>query len=208
VIIDVYRAFTTAAYVMGNGAERIIPITSVDKAFQLRKAHPSWILMGENHGYKIPGFEYGNSPVEVENIDFTGRTIVQRTSSGTQGISLASNADEILLGSFVIAKALTRYIIKRNTSTVSLVAMGWEGLTPTIEDELCADYLEAIIKGENPDFERIRREILADPNSTKFSILGQNSFNPRDPELSLSLNRFDFAIKVMKDKLPFYSKIL
>ena len=84
VIIDVFRAFTTAAFVIANGAETILPVGDVDEALALRRSHPEWRVMGEVHGHKVPGFDYGNSPDEVSGVDFKGRTVIQRTSSGVR----------------------------------------------------------------------------------------------------------------------------
>jgi len=206
VIIDVFRAFTTAAFVMANGAERIIPVAGIDEAFRLRELHPGWIIMGEQHGKPIPGFDYGNSPADVEHVDFTGRTVVQRTSSGIQGIILAGGADEVLLGSFVIAEATSSYIRGRKPDVVSLVAMGWEGRNESIEDELCADYIEARIKGKRPDFGEMRDRIRADPQGAKFFDPGQSHFKERDFHLAMSLDRFGYALKVVRDDLPFLAR--
>jgi 2-phosphosulfolactate phosphatase len=206
VIIDVFRAFTTAAFVMANGAERIIPVAGIDEAFRLRELHPGWIIMGEQHGKPIPGFDYGNSPADVEHVDFTGRTVVQRTSSGIQGIILAGGADEVLLGSFVIAEATSSYIRGRKPDVVSLVAMGWEGRNESIEDELCADYIEARIKGKRPDFGEMRDRIRADPQGAKFFDPGQSHFKERDFHLAMSLDRFGYALKVVRGDLPFLAR--
>jgi len=73
VVIDVFRAFTTAAYVMANGAERIYPVETVEEAFELKRSHHNWILMGEREGKQVPGFDYGNSPYDVKDVDFTHR---------------------------------------------------------------------------------------------------------------------------------------
>jgi len=206
VIIDVFRAFTTAAFVIANGAERIIPVAGIDEAFRLRELHPSWIIMGEQHGEPIPGFDYGNSPADVEHIDFTDRTVVQRTSSGTQGIILARDADEVLLGSFVIAEATANYLRLRKSDTVSLVSMGWEGRYDAIEDELCAEYIEARIRGEKPDFEEMRARIRASSQGAKFFDPGQSHFKERDFHLAMSLDRFGYALKVVRDDLPFLAR--
>lgn len=40
--------------------------------------------MGERGGIMPEGFDYGNSPTEIEGIDFSGRTIVHTTSNGTK----------------------------------------------------------------------------------------------------------------------------
>lgn len=205
VIIDVYRAFSTAAYVAGNGAERIIPVSTVEEAFKLKREHPDWLLMGEQHGVKVEGFDYGNSPFDVASIDFTGKTVVHRTSSGTQGINLARGADEVLLGSFVMAEATARYIRSLEPEVVSLVAMGWEGEKFALEDELCAEYLEERILRLRPDFQQMRRRILLEA-SDKFFQPGQTSFRPEDPDLCLWLDRFDFALGVEKGRQPEYVK--
>ena len=103
VIIDVFRAFTTDAYVFGNGASKVYPVVSKEQAFELKRVHPDYLLIGEINGLKIKGFDYGNSPYEVMNVDFSERIVVQRTSAGTQGILNAVNSEEILPGSFVMA---------------------------------------------------------------------------------------------------------
>ena len=82
VIIDVFRAFTTAAHVMANGAERIVPVESVEESFELRGRHPDWIQIGERGGIRVEGFDYGNSPYEVSLADFSGRTVIQTTGAG------------------------------------------------------------------------------------------------------------------------------
>jgi 2-phosphosulfolactate phosphatase len=196
VIIDVFRAFTTAAFVVANGAETILPVGGVDEALALRRNHPEWRVMGEVHGHKVPGFDYGNSPDEVSAVDFKGRTVIQRTSSGVQGILEASGADEILLGSFVIAEATVNYIKRRNPKVVSIVAMGWEGDYKVIEDELCAEYLEARLHGERLDFQDMVRRIKADPQGAKFFDKAQPSFREGDFHAAMSLDRFPFALRV------------
>jgi 2-phosphosulfolactate phosphatase len=196
IIIDVFRAFTTAAFVFANGAETILPVGGVEEALALRRSHPEWRLMGEVHGHKVPGYDYGNSPDEVSKVDFKGRTVIQRTSSGVQGILAASGADEILVGSFVIAEATVNYIKKRNPKVVSIIAMGWEGDYEVIEDELCGEYLEARLRGERPDFTDMARRIRADPQGAKFFDKTQPSFREGDFHAAMSLDRFPFAIRV------------
>ena len=75
VVIDVFRAFTTEAYIFANGASKIIPVLDLDEAYKLKKENPEYILVGERGGIKPEGFDYGNSPTEILNVDFTGKTI-------------------------------------------------------------------------------------------------------------------------------------
>ena len=110
VIIDVFRAFSTACYVVRNGASEIIPVGDVELAYQLKEENSDCVLMGERKGKILPGFDYGNSPTEIEAIDFSGKTIIQTTSAGTQGFANAKEADELISGSFVNAGAIVSYI--------------------------------------------------------------------------------------------------
>src|SRR5688572_24084000 len=86
VVIDVIRAFTTAAYAFGAGAEAIYLVATVEEALAFTHAHPHVLAMGEERGRRIEGFTFSNSPVEVSRADLRGRTLVQRTSAGTQGV--------------------------------------------------------------------------------------------------------------------------
>lgn len=201
VIIDVFRAFTTAAHVMANGAERIVPVGSLEEAFELRRLHPDWVLMGERGGRRVEGFDYGNSPYEVSLADFSGRTVIQTTGAGTQGVVNASGSDEILLGSFVTAGAIIRYIKKAQPRTVSLVAMGSVGVEPSEEDESCAAYIEDSLKGRLPDFEEMRRRIRASPSGKKFFDPSRPQFREEDFRLALELDRFDFVLRVERGEL-------
>ncbi len=196
VVIDVFRAFTTAAYVMANGAEYIIPVGSLEEAFRLRRGHPDWVLIGERGGRRVKGFDYGNSPHEASLADFSGRTVIQTTGAGTQGVVRATDADTVLLGSFVIAGAIVRYIQKAEPDVVSLVAMGNAGVEPSEEDESCAAYLEDRLNGERPDFEEMKRRIRASPSGSKFFDSSQPHFREEDFRLAMELDRFDFVLKV------------
>jgi 2-phosphosulfolactate phosphatase len=206
VVIDVFRAFTTAAYVMANGAERIHPVGSLEEAFRFRELHPDWVLMGERGGKQVPGFDYGNSPYEVSGVDFTGRTVVQTTSAGTQGIVNAVGAEEMLLGSFVMADAIVEYIKRKNPETVSLVAMGSEGRVKSPEDESLAEYIEKKLTGEKPDFEAMKQRIREHPQGAKFFDPEQPEFVEGDFHCAMDLNRFGFCLRVVPGDPPSVEK--
>lgn len=198
VIIDVFRAFTTAAYVMANGAECIIPVGSLEEAFKLKRLHPDWVLMGEREGKHIEGFDFGNSPFEVKDVDFTGKAVIQTTGAGTQGIVNAMGTDEILLGSFVMADAIIKYIRRTQPQRVSLVAIGSRGVEISEEDELCASYIEEALKGKMLDFNEIKQCIRESPSGAKFFDPSQPQFHEEDFQMALELSRFDFALRVAK----------
>lgn len=201
VIIDVFRAFTVETYLMQNNAERIIPVGDVQVAFDYKKEHPDCILCGERKGIIIPGFDYGNSPSQVENVDFTGKTVVHTTSAGTQGIANASGADEIIAGSLVAAKAIAEYIKYRNPENVSLVCMGLSGDTETEEDNLAGEYIKSLVEGTTlPDLEARLERLKYTDGAKFFDPAQQNVFPQRDFELSTRLDVFPFVLRLKKDE--------
>ena len=74
VVIDVFRAYSLEAYLLHRGAERIIPLADAEEAYKLKESHPEMLLAGERNGKILPGFDFGNSPSQVKDYDFTGKT--------------------------------------------------------------------------------------------------------------------------------------
>jgi len=83
VIIDVFRAFTTAAVALSRGASRIVMVDSLDKALALRSSGIGDYCIGERGSIKPPCFDFGNSPAELSVAQVDGKTLIQTTSNGT-----------------------------------------------------------------------------------------------------------------------------
>lgn len=198
VIIDVFRAMTVEAYVIQNGAKDLIPMGDIDAAYAYRDAHPGTILMGERGGAMCPGFDFGNSPSQVKNADFTGKTVVHTTSAGTQGVANAAFATEMLTGSLVNAKAIAEYIKGSGAEEVSLVCMGLAGKESTREDTLCAEYIKSLVEGDPIDLTPGIAECKA-TSGAKFFVPGQSVFPEEDFWLSVEADKFDFVLRVEQD---------
>ena len=199
VVIDVFRAFSMEAYMMAQGADKIIPVGNCDLAYQLKKDNPDIILAGERHGKILPGFDTGNSPSELLNINIKGKTVVHTTSAGTQGIANATAADEIIGGSLLTARATAEYIKKSGAENVSLVCMGLEALSETEEDTLCAEYIKSILLDEPIDMEK-RIENLKYTSGAKFFDKAQNDVFPEaDFHMCTELDKFNFVLRLKKD---------
>ncbi len=200
IVIDVFRAFSLVCYLIDQGAERIIPVADISTAYAWKKKHPRFVLIGERHNRKMPGFDYGNSPEEVRGVDFSNKTIIHTTSSGTQGITRAKLAEEVLTGSFVNAGALIRYVKTKDPDKVSLVCMGYAAAHPIEEDSLCAEYIKQKLEGGDPDFSGMVETIR--------KTSGQRFFNPRTQAFCpsadfyncLRLDAFDFTVKAFRDE--------
>ena len=200
VVIDVFRAFSTEAYLLARGAERILPVGDVALAYRMKEEHPEFLLAGERHGRILPGFDLGNSPSEVSALDVLGKTVVHTTSAGTQGIANATSADKILGGSLVNAAATAEYIRRSGATEVSLA--------PSEEDTLCARYLESLLLGTPFDVDR-EIPLLRTTSGAKFFDEGQKDVFPReDFFLCTARDRFPFALVLKKDEngIPYMTK--
>jgi len=209
VIIDVFRAFTVAPYFFRNNAKRVIPVETVETAFHLKEQIADCILVGERNEDKVPGFDFGNSPSAIKDFDFSDKTVVHTTSSGTQGIINALHADEIITGSFVNADAVARYIRSKKPSAVSLVCMGYACQYPVEEDTFCAEYIRDFLNGKGSDFE-VMKKIIRNTSGARFFDPAKAHFAPSaDFDLCLQKGIFDFALRVKpwKDKLVELEKI-
>ncbi len=194
-IIDVFRAFTTAAVALANGASHIVMVGSVEEALALRAAGRAQVCMGEVGGHAPPGFDFGNSPFEISDRNFRGSVIAQRTGAGTQGIVAAQGADYLYAASLVTARATAAALRAHGTQRISLVAMGNRAVTRTDEDELCALHLRNILEGRPGNAEAVRQVILASGEIRRFHD-PSDPHHPRDLDIALDIDRFDFAIRV------------
>jgi 2-phosphosulfolactate phosphatase len=206
VIIDVFRAFSTACYAYGNNIQRIYPVGDLEKAYQLKQQNPEYILVGERNEQKPEGFDFGNSPSQLLTGNLSGKTMVHTTSSGTQGIANATRAEEILTGSFVNAQAIVHYIRKQNPAKVSLVCMGYSCQYPTDEDTLLAVYIKNELEGIRNDFPAMVEEIRKGDGARFFAPEKQDWAPAADFDLCLSLNRFNFVLKVEQENGVNYLK--
>lgn len=200
VVIDVFRAFTVECYLMAKGAKTIIPIGDIEVAYKLKKENPGYILIGERFEMKPEGFDFGNSPSQVKEFDFSGKTVVHTTSSGTQGIVNAVHADEIITGSFVNIEAIIKYIRNKKPKNVSLVAMGYASEYPTEEDTFCAEYIKNSLEGKSSDFEDMKR-IIRNTSGNRFFVEEKQSHAPEiDFHLCLEKSIFNFVLKINNNK--------
>jgi 2-phosphosulfolactate phosphatase len=140
IVLDILRATSTMVTALGNHAEGLIPVAEPEAAFALQQKFGAGqcILGGERKGYKIPGFDLGNSPAEYTATAVSGKTVVLCTSNGTKAVLWAKKAQEVLIGSFLNMTAICNYIKSQlNTGTtpidITIICSGREG-TFSLED--------------------------------------------------------------------------
>lgn len=204
VIIDVFRAFSLECYLYDMGVRQIRPVGTLEEAFSLRRQIPDSILIGERHGIKCDGFDYGNSPSAICRQEVAGKTVIHTTSAGTQGIVNAVGASEIITGSLVNAQAVAAYIKARRPPKVSLVCMGNEGIRTAPEDELCAEYIKSCVEGrELTDLEQRISDLKHHGGEHFFDPSRQHIFPEADFYMCVKYNQFPFVIKIDKDERGF-----
>jgi 2-phosphosulfolactate phosphatase len=198
VVIDVLRAFTTAACALHRGAERIVLVAEPEEAFALRASIPRSVVAGEHRGRKIDGFDFGNSPHDVLAADLTGRTLILRSSSGTQGVVRASSAECVLLGSLVVASATVRHL-REHAGVTSLLAMGSPFGGCGDEDDACADWLATHLSGAVPDTAEIVRRVRESDAGRLATNPAADWISPEDLAIAADVDRFDFAMPVRRE---------
>lgn len=198
VIIDVFRAFSSACYAFDAGAVRVIATSEVEKAFSLKKSYRNSVLIGERDEKKIEGFDFGNSPTEIIKSDLQGKTVILTTTAGTNGLVNADKADIVLAASMLNIDAIVKYIKNINPEYVSLVAMGYRAVISAEEDILCAEMLLAGLTEKiiNTD-DRIRN--LRFGSGARFFLQENIDYSPpTDFFLCTMINRFDFVLRAEK----------
>ncbi len=205
VVIDVYRAFTCAALMLHLGAEQLVLHADPQAILEL-KAQKGYLAVGEVGGKMVDGFDLGNSPSRIlaaGRDTFTGRTVAQRTSAGVTGAVAASRqADVVILGSYVTAGAIARYVrgLSPPPTLVSLVAMGSNGKRSTPEDQSCADYIEHLLAGRAYDHVAALQHIIAHQSTQKFLCGQHEHLPPTDPLYCLQRDVFDFCIVATREE--------
>ncbi len=138
VIIDVFRATSTIATALYNGATRIIPVEDVEKCKLIGRETEGAITAGERDGKVIEGLQYGNSPAEYPKEFITGKTLVLTTTNGTKLLHRAvdNGAARVVTGSFPNLGAVCDFLLQQNKNVV-LGCSAWKDRV-NLEDTLFA----------------------------------------------------------------------
>ena len=199
VVIDVLRAFTTAAYAFLAGVRDIILVATVEEAFALKQANPELLLLGETDGLAVEGFDFSNSPSALLDENLRGATLVQRTSAGTQGVIRSKNAKRILVTGLCNASATVSYLERFEIEDLCLVETGVFGAGSGVEDSVCGDVLEALLSGHAVHRNNVVERVRQAPASRKFLDKSRSAFPLADLECAVNLDQFDFAMEVRRE---------
>lgn len=195
VVIDTFRAFTTAAVLLDRGVGRIVLADTVPAARALATELDA-LLCGEERGVRPEGFDLGNSPADVAVAPtLAGRNVVQRTTAGTRSVlaALDAGATPVFAASLVVATATARAVA--DASTVTIVSAGLHGTDPAFEDDRTGDLIEATLVG-TPDPEVVGADVAT---CERADVLRRSPWSgPLDIEIATDVDRFAFAMEAVR----------
>lgn len=140
IVVDLLRASTQIVTFFDAGGEELVPVSEVETAFELKNVlGAGWKLMGERGGIAVPGFDFGNSPLELIEKGAPGAAIIT-TSNGTDAIIRAAlGCEKVLVGCARNAEAVAWDAVCGGTK-IGITASGRNGEF-SMEDTVCAGML-------------------------------------------------------------------
>jgi 2-phosphosulfolactate phosphatase len=150
-VIDILRATTAMCAALSHGAKAIIPVASTEEALRLAQTIGSTdvLLAGEKECVRIPGFQLGNSPLEMTEQMVRGKTIIVTTSNGTKALLACQGASAVYPAAAVNLTAAAEKAREALESErhILIVCAGREGAF-SLDDAYCAGRLTAAVLGD------------------------------------------------------------
>jgi 2-phosphosulfolactate phosphatase len=199
VVIDVLRAFTTAAIAFDRGASDILLAATVEEALALKARFPGSLAMGEVATLAIPEFDLSNSTAEIAKQDLQGRRLIHRTSNGTQGVHRSVNAQELVATSFPTAAATAKYILSANPKSVTFIITGVTPDRDGDEDQACADYIAELLRGSHPDPRPYVERVYRSDVGKWFTDPLKPEYPMEDLELATAVDGLGFAMPITRE---------
>lgn len=141
VVVDVLRATSSIAVLLGRGLEAVYPTATIEEARALRaRLGESVLLCGERDALPPAGFDFGNSPSEFAAADLTRwAAAVMATTNGTPALLACAGAPLVLAGAPLNAAATVGACLAESRD-VLVVCSGRAGVRAT-DDSLAAALL-------------------------------------------------------------------
>jgi 2-phosphosulfolactate phosphatase len=155
IVVDVIRATTSMAVMFDQGAARVLAAGTIEQAWEAAQKIPGRLLCGERNVQRIPGFDYGNSPVQYSQLDLSGRELIMTTTNGTRAFYACPEQAPRLAGSFYNAGAVTAHALalaKTHACDIHIVCAG-ESDYFGLDDAVCAGYLALELQRQQADIQ-------------------------------------------------------
>ena len=148
VVIDVMRATTTIIEALSNGCTDVIPVVTVDEAFNLAKRFPKegTLIGGERGGLKVKGFDLGNSPREYTRDVVSGKRVILTTTNGTKALQSVAGCEHVLVAGLTNVQAVVQRCIALKADPVVVPASGKGKFS--LEDVVCGGMMMDLLGKE------------------------------------------------------------
>ncbi len=147
IVVDALRATTVIPTLFARDCPRVYVADAHGKARDFARAN-GYVLCGETEGYKVEGFDYGNSPVEFAQLDFTDRPVVLSTTNGTKATAAVADARRVFLGAAINRMAVCQAAWREAGASGSDIVIVCSGTRDqfTLEDATVAGlYVEGLV---------------------------------------------------------------
>lgn len=197
VVIDVLRSFTTAAYALAAGAPAVYPVATLGAALQRAADLPRAVTAGAiAGGDPLPAFDYGNSPSALHGADFRDCPLVLHTAAGVRGLQRYHQARHLFAGSLVCARATAAEILRLQARQVTFIITGEWVDRDGDEDIACADYIQALLQGQEPNPAIFEERVRQSDFGKRFLRQDNPSLPLDDLKLCAQADHFSFAMPV------------
>lgn len=195
VVVDVLRAFSTAAYAFAAGARAMVAAHAIAEVEGLRRELAPALTVGAlPGGLPVPGLDHGNSPSSIAALDLTGLTLIEYTAGGVRGLLECDRAEAVLATSLLCARATADYLQQLQPALVTFVITGLWTDRDGDEDHACADLIEAHLRGERPNPAPFEARVRQSDFGRRFGRPEHPYLPQADLDLCAVADRFDFAM--------------
>src|SRR6476661_7993440 len=152
-VVDILRATTTMCAALNHGAKAILPVASTEEALRLAQTIGSAdvLLAGEKNCLRIPGFQLGNSPLEMTEPTVRGKTLIVTTTNGTKAMLACQGAAAVYgacAANLGVSVEKARETLERDADLL-IVCAGRDGAF-SLDDAYCAGRLAAAALADKP----------------------------------------------------------
>ena len=152
VVVDVLRATSTITQALAAGYSRVLCCAEIEEARELAEREGPAKLAGERRLEHIEGFDFGNSPRELEKEPGAG-TLILTTTNGTRLlVAAAERYERVYVGSLLNLDAVAT-AARESGEDVAVLCAGVLGEL-ALDDAYCAGRIVQAIGGEPEDSAR------------------------------------------------------
>jgi 2-phosphosulfolactate phosphatase len=152
IVVDVLRATSTICQALASGYQRVLCCAEVDEARALAESQGPAKLAGERLLEHIEGFDYGNSPRELDGVP-GAETLILTTTNGTRLlVAAAERFERVYVGSLLNLDAVAA-AARESGEDVAVLCAGVLGEL-ALDDAYCAGRIAETLGGEPEDSAR------------------------------------------------------